>query len=96
MAKYYYEKGLVSNKFHIELELHREDGPAVVHEDDGYRSWWLHGVLHRLDGPAIDYDGQGCCRWCINGDELTEAEFEAHPERLKYLFGLEFERMLNE
>ena len=33
-------------------ELHRTDGPAVIHSD-GYQAYWQNGLLHRTDGPAI-------------------------------------------
>lgn len=33
-------------------ELHREDGPAVIHPN-GAQEWYRHGELHRVDGPAV-------------------------------------------
>jgi hypothetical protein len=33
-------------------ELHREDGPAVIHTD-GTRYWCRNGAFHRSDGPAV-------------------------------------------
>ena len=35
-------------------QLHRTDGPAVVHKS-GNKEWYINGKLHREDGPAIDY-----------------------------------------
>jgi hypothetical protein len=46
-------------------KLHREDGPAIDH-NDGYREWWVDGKLHRIDGPAIEYE-DGDRYWYING-----------------------------
>ena len=54
--------------------LHRIDGPAIV-RPDGYRAWWQNGQLHRLDGPAVE-NSDGDCEWYINGEELTEAEWQ--------------------
>jgi hypothetical protein len=46
-------------------ELHREDGPAVVHKN-GTRSWWKHGQRHCVDSPAIEWD-DGVKEWYLNG-----------------------------
>jgi len=54
-------------------KLHREDGPAVE-SADGYEEWYQNHELHRLDGPA--YEGSnGDKFWYIEGEELTEEEF---------------------
>lgn len=37
-------------------EVHRENGPAVVHEQytrPGVGEWFIHGKRHRDDGPAV-------------------------------------------
>ena len=52
---------------------HRLDGPAIEYAD-GTKNWCRNGLLHRTDGPAIEwYDGE--IEWWINGEELTEADF---------------------
>ena len=33
--------------------LHREDGPAVIHQN-GIKEWWQNGKRHREDGPAVE------------------------------------------
>ena len=53
--------------------LHRTDGPAVEWAN-GTKEWHQHGQLHRIDGPAIEF-ASGFKAWYINGEELTEAEF---------------------
>ena len=53
--------------------LHRTDGAAIEFAD-GTKHWCRNGLLHRTDGPAIEwYDGE--IEWWINGEELTEADF---------------------
>lgn len=54
-------------------KLHREDGPAVEH-NDGTKSWWINGQRHREDGPAIEWFDE-TKSWYINGKQLTEEEF---------------------
>ncbi len=38
-------------KWCLDGELHREDGPALV--APRWQEWWLHGQLHRVGGPAV-------------------------------------------
>ena len=39
--------------------------------------WYnLEGQLHREDGPACEY-ANGIKEWYINGDQLTESEFNS-------------------
>ena len=54
-------------------QRHRIDGPAVEHTN-GSKLWYQSGQLHRTDGPAVIYYGDYKA-WFINGEELTEAEF---------------------
>lgn len=55
-------------------QRHRLGGPAVVYSD-GSTTWWQDGRLHRLGGPAIErVDGSKF--WYINGDWLTETEWQ--------------------
>jgi hypothetical protein len=44
--------------------------------------WYLNGKLHREDGPAIEYLN-GTKEWWLNGEQLTEEEFnrEMNPVR---------------
>ena len=53
---------------------HRINGPAVENNVSGHKEWFVNDQLHRLDGPAIEY-ASGTKKWFINGDELTEEEF---------------------
>ena len=79
--------------WYINGKKHRVDGPATVYTN-GYKEWWINGKLHRIDGPAAEHS-DGYTAWYIHSQCLTEAEFEAHPERQKYLFEQELERVLN-
>lgn len=46
-------------------QLHRENGPAVVFEDNS-RQWYLNGKLHRENGPAIEW-GDRAGYWYKHG-----------------------------
>ncbi len=35
------------------MQLHREDGPAVV-SPMGYKAWYIHGALQRREGEDTD------------------------------------------
>jgi hypothetical protein len=68
--------------------LHREDGPAIEHEDGC--TWYLHGKKHRVDGPAVI--NVRWKRWFLNGKEYTyENWFQAlTPEQqYNYLWNLD-------
>ena len=54
-------------------QKHREHGPAVEHAN-GSKFWYQNDQCHRTDGPAIEW-WNGIKEWYINGEELTEAEF---------------------
>jgi hypothetical protein len=41
---------------------------------DGYKEWYLNGVLHRTDGPAIEC-ADGYKEWFLNGTRLTKDLF---------------------
>ena len=58
--------------WYVEGKLHREDGPALIH-NGGEKEWHLHGKLHRLDGPAI-VDG-GLEIYYIDGKNYTLSNF---------------------
>ena len=51
--------------FNHKGEMHREGGPAVVH-DNGTKEWYLNGLQHRKDGPAVEYS-TGSKVWWLNG-----------------------------
>lgn len=38
-----------TQKWYLNGQLHRVDGPAVFHLD-GYQEWYTHGKLHRVGG----------------------------------------------
>ena len=59
--------------------LHHETAPAAVWPG-GTKEWYQTGIRHRTDGPAIEW-ASGRKMWFINGEELTEAEFN---QRVKY------------
>ena len=54
-------------------KLHREDGPAIEYAGRS-KVWIQNSRRHRMDGPAVEYTN-GRKMWFINGEELTEAEF---------------------
>jgi hypothetical protein len=76
--------------WYINGARHREDGPAfegaspLIEGAADYKVWYINGKYHREDGPAIEYT-DGSKEWYINGEELTEEEFNAHAsvEQLK-------------
>jgi hypothetical protein len=51
-------------------KLHREDGPAVIFADQGYKAWWVHDVRHREDGPALIHTN-GANEWWLHGKPLS-------------------------
>ena len=59
-------------------QRHRTDGPAVEYSD-GYKAWYKNGKLHRTDGPARQYS-DGAKFWYLEGNQLTEAEFNARTK----------------
>ena len=54
-------------------QLHRTEGPAVIWWNDT-KEWYQKGLRHRTDGAAIERVN-GYKEWWLNGEELTEAEF---------------------
>ena len=50
---------------------------------NGTKYWYLNNKLHREDGPAMEFIDGGKY-WRINGERLTEEEFN---QRTKPLFG---------
>jgi len=62
---------------------HNPYGPTIICKD-GYIAYIINDKWHRLDGPARIWSG-GYEEYWINHKFLKKEEFEAHPERLKYL-----------
>ena len=48
----------------------------TVRVNEESTEWFLNGLLHREDGPAY-VDANGSKVWYLNGEELTEEEFNA-------------------
>jgi hypothetical protein len=59
-----------SQRWLLDGELHREDGPAVI-SAAGSKSWYRYGKRHREDGPAIEMAG-GTLAWFENGERHRE------------------------
>ncbi len=51
-------------KWYLNGNLHREDGPAIIWAD-GTQKWYLNGNLHREDGPAFIW-ANGYQMWYLN------------------------------
>ena len=70
------------NKYwHLNGQLHREDGPAVEYAD-GTKYWYLNGKCHRTDGPAVE-EVDGTKFWFLNGVELSETEWRKQTQKVK-------------
>jgi hypothetical protein len=70
--------------------LHREDGPAVEWAD-GTKWWCLNDRLHREDGPAIEVaNGIGTKKYYLNGEQLTEEEFNAKMKKTITIDGVTY------
>jgi len=54
-----------SQHWYLNGELHREDGPALIHAN-GLKEWYLNGKMHREDGPAM-ICANGTKQWWLNG-----------------------------
>jgi len=65
IALFHSHEGKICKEWYRNGELHRADGPAIIHED-GPKSWWRHGELHRVKGPAIEYT-DGTREWYLKG-----------------------------
>jgi hypothetical protein len=59
-----------SQEWHVDGQLHRLDGPAVIHAH-GSQRWHVDGQLHRLDGPAV-IDADGSQEWWLHGKNMTD------------------------
>ena len=67
-----------------EGQLHREDGPAVIHPKGKNRAvteeWYYHGRRHRKDGPAMSFI-DGSFAWYYFGDYYRFNDFCELQER---------------
>ncbi len=63
--------------------LHRTDGPAIdlveTELECTVKKWSINGKYHREDGPAVEF-GNGYKEWWIDGEKITEAEFNQLPQ----------------
>ena len=63
--------------------LHRTDGPAIdlveTELECTVKKWSINGKYHREDGPAVEW-GNGYKEWWIDGEKITEAEFNQLPQ----------------
>lgn len=65
--------------FHLldaEGEVHRDNGPAIVHEKyarPGAGEWFVHGKRHREDGPAVvdSPEMPEYHEWWFNGEQVV-------------------------
>jgi len=47
--------------------------------NNGEKYWYQNDELHRVGGPAVEYSNGTKC-WYLEGEELTEAEFNARTK----------------
>ena len=65
--------------------LHRDDGPAIIHQD-GTQSWYRNGLPHRDDGPAAIYP-DGTQQWYRNGKlHRDDGPAIIYPDGTKYWY----------
>jgi hypothetical protein len=57
------------------------------------KEWWLNDQLHREDGPAIEW-ADGTKSWWLNGEYLTEEEFNRRTAKVKELTVAEIGELL--
>jgi len=62
-------------------KCHRLDGPAVEYAN-GDKFWYQNDKRHREDGPAVEY-ANGGKRWYIDGEQLTEEEFNNRNNKVE-------------
>ena len=95
----YYKNGNTKyEEYHINDNLHREDGPAyIMYNKNGnvaYEGYWIDGKPHREDGPArIYYYENGDVEYkeyFINGNEITREEWYSRlstEQKVNLLYG---------
>jgi hypothetical protein len=74
-------------------QLHRENGPAVIHPDGSYE-WFLNGKRHRIGGPAVMLYEKGqehygtyapMSSYWVHGFCYSEEEYyEFYPKPCRY------------
>jgi len=79
--------------FNEKDELHRING-AAREWACGLKEWFKNNVHHRLDGPAIEWEGFEK-RWFIEGEELSEEEFNTRLYQILEGFKPTFNGSLN-
>jgi hypothetical protein len=77
-----------TKRWYLNGNLHREDGPAVEYAD-GTKHWYLNDNLHREDGPAFEW-ADGTKEWWLDGEELTEAGFNAKMKKTITIDGITY------
>ena len=67
-----------NERWYKDSNLHREDGPAIfypklhlegettISNSDGFKAWYMEGVIHREGGPAI-INNDGTKEWFHKG-----------------------------
>ena len=61
--------------------------------DDNKTKWYLNGKLHREDGPAVELTN-GSKEWYLNGNRLSEKEFNQKTSKTKELTVEEISNLL--
>ena len=89
-VKYYYKDGTILDYLRWGGVVHREDGPAIEYTN-GTKYWLMDNKRHRVDGPAVEWC-DGTKYWFINGEPLTEEDFNNHP----LVIELKFQKALEE
>jgi len=69
-------------RWYLNGERHREDGPAVVWAD-GSKFWYIDDKRHRLYGLAVEY-ANGRKWFFIAGVEYTEEDYTIKIKEIKY------------
>ena len=68
-------------KWYLDDILHKEIGPAVIH-NFGMIQYWSYGKVHRMDGPAIIFSN-GRERWYYQGKKLDCSNQEEFDKLVK-------------
>jgi hypothetical protein len=73
--------------------FHREDGPAVIYEDESKKYWYKNGKMHKEDGPAVIYKDESKKFWYKKGKMHREdgpAVEWANGDKEWYLEGIQY------
>jgi hypothetical protein len=62
-------------------QYHREDGPAIERHN-GYKAWWINGLVHREDGPAIVFS-DGVEQYWLNGKKYSKKDWEVEVLKMR-------------